>query len=144
MTLSRETKKKMSRILHAVCQRIPGFLLVGFLFVAFAGPILFPDVYWAVTISVYIFLITNAVRLAAGLAITAVKTKTHTETDWVKRYHECVKDHQVDLVVKYEDVFHVIVIPNYKEEFETLCETLDTLANHSCAKSKYKVCLIHD
>lgn len=141
MAVSRESKKRMSRIIHACFQRLPGLLLLTFLFIAFAGPVLFPDVYWAVTISVYLFLITNAVRLAAGIAITAIKTKTHTETDWRLRYRECVEKNNLDLEVKYDDMMHVIIIPNYKEDFETLCETLDTLANHQSAKTRYKVIL---
>ncbi|CAK7271430.1 hypothetical protein SEPCBS119000_004602 [Sporothrix epigloea] len=38
-------------------------------------------------------------------------------------------------------VIHAIVIPNYKEEVDTLRETLDVLASHSCARTNYDVYL---
>jgi hypothetical protein len=41
----------------------------------------------------------------------------------------------------FDTVLHVIIIPNYKEEMETLCETLDVLASHTKALTQYKICL---
>ena len=38
-----------------------------------------------------------------------------------------------------DDVVHVILVPNYKESLETLCETLDVLASHDRAVLQYKV-----
>ncbi|KAG6002406.1 hypothetical protein E4U21_003111 [Claviceps maximensis] len=39
------------------------------------------------------------------------------------------------------DVIHAIMIPNYKEEMDTLQETLEVLASHSQARSSYDVFL---
>lgn len=39
------------------------------------------------------------------------------------------------------DIHHIIVIPNYKEEMGTLCETLDTLAYHRLASNSYRIVL---
>eukprot|EP00158_Paraphelidium_tribonemae_P005324 Partr_v1_DN27278_c0_g1_i1_m38949 putative NA len=142
MTISREKKKQMSAWLHATAQRFPGLILLGFLTVAFLGPPFFPTVYWVVTLSVYTFLVTNSIRLATGLTVTAIKTKAHTETNWKRRYQECIKENEsAEMPITYDEVNHVIVIPNYKEDMATLCETLDTLAAHSCATAKYKVVL---
>ncbi|RKP00797.1 hypothetical protein CXG81DRAFT_12802 [Caulochytrium protostelioides] len=44
-------------------------------------------------------------------------------------------------VVRFDDVRHVILLPNYKEGMDTLCETLDVLASHSRAATAYHVCL---
>lgn len=38
-------------------------------------------------------------------------------------------------------IIHAIVIPNYKEEIDTLKETLDVLASHPQAQSSYDVCV---
>jgi hypothetical protein len=38
-----------------------------------------------------------------------------------------------------ENVIHVIIIPNYKEEVDTLRETLDVLASHPQARYSYDV-----
>lgn len=39
-------------------------------------------------------------------------------------------------------VVHAIIIPNYKEEMDTLRETLDVLASHPQARSNYDVCAL--
>lgn len=39
----------------------------------------------------------------------------------------------------HDQVVHAIVIPNYKEEVDSLRETLDVLASHSQARSDYDV-----
>jgi len=41
----------------------------------------------------------------------------------------------------FDDVLHVIILPNYKETQDTLCETLDILASHPRALTQYKICL---
>lgn len=41
-----------------------------------------------------------------------------------------------------EGVIHAIVIPNFRENPETLRETLGVLASHSKARSSYDVCLV--
>lgn len=39
-------------------------------------------------------------------------------------------------------VVHAIIIPNYKEEMDTLRETLDVLASHPMARGSYDVCVL--
>lgn len=39
-----------------------------------------------------------------------------------------------------EPLLHAIIIPNYKEELDTLRETLDIFASHVQARSSYEVC----
>jgi hypothetical protein len=148
MDLCREKKKKMARILRAVGQRIPGMILIALLIIGFVGPPFFPGFYWFFVLSVHVFLITNAVRLAVGLVITAVKTKAHTRMDWKKE----IKELEILSVAKgspevnsrqykSSEIVHLIIVPNYKEDMETLMETLDTLAYHSRASTDYAVIL---
>jgi hypothetical protein len=171
--IPRTTKKKYSSWLRAISQRLLGLILITGTLLAFAGPPLLPDLYWAVVLVVHVFLVTNAVRLAVGMVITAVKTKKHLDIDWVGRTQEVMAarlksvklaeatpikmsrqmqdQHSMDDVAPVVPIppatneltpgqlRQIIIIPNYKEEFETLCETLETLAWHLDAKSTYKV-----
>jgi hypothetical protein len=41
-----------------------------------------------------------------------------------------------------EPLLHAIIIPNYKEEVDTLRETLDIFASHVQARSSYEVCSV--
>lgn len=44
---------------------------------------------------------------------------------------------------KSDRVVHAIIIPNYKEEVDTLRETLDVLASHPQARDCYDVCYLN-
>jgi hypothetical protein len=62
---------------------------------------------------------------------------SHTKTNWKAKYKKLIED-RTD-VLKFEQVFHVIIIPQYKEEMDIMTETLSVLASHSMAKTNYKV-----
>lgn len=47
-----------------------------------------------------------------------------------------------DDLIAMGSVIHAIIIPNYKEELDSLRETLDVLASHPQAQSSYDVSLI--
>lgn len=56
---------------------------------------------------------------------------------------DCESATDSDTVVgTLDQIIHAIVIPNYKEEVDTLRETLDVLASHSHARFTYDVRLI--
>jgi hypothetical protein len=143
LAVSHDTSRPRSHaLLHAFCQRIPGVLLILLFAMAFVGPAFIPSVYWILVMVLNVFLVTNAVRLGVGLVITAIKTKKYITTDWSRKYVEFTEKQKLpELPLKSDRIKHVIIIPNYKEEFETLCETLDTLANHRDAERNYKVSL---
>lgn len=68
----------------------------------------------------------------------------HTKTIWKDLYLESVKSRPSDNPIPFEDVKHIIIIPQYKEELDTMFETLDVLASHSMARLNYTVSqLIH-
>jgi hypothetical protein len=135
-----ETKKKLSEYLHAFTQRLPGITLLFIWTLGFIGPPFIPFVFWVVVMIMHVFLVTNAVRLAFGLVLTSVKTKKYVTCDWAKKIEEFKQEENLsDLPVRIDQIRHIIIIPNYKEEFETLMETLETLANHDLAKTSYKV-----
>lgn len=181
--VSRDTKKRMSRWLHAVNQRLLGIIFILFFAFFFLGPPFAPSAYWIMTMVVLGMLVLNGIRIASGLVITSVQVKRYVRTDWTAKCAEhdravvdaaaaaeaaagdaetsaaadgasAVPVDSTAVVVAGEDdaaktapsltyaqVRHLIVVPNYKEELETLIETLDTLANHKMARTHYKVCI---
>jgi hypothetical protein len=139
---AKTVEKRWHRALHAVGQRIPGLTLIALVALVFLGPPFVSELYWVVVMLMHVFLVTNAVRMGVGLVITAIKTKKYITTDWSRKYVEFTeKQKLVELPIKSARIKHVIIIPNYKEEFDTLCETLDTLAHHRDAQRIYKVVL---
>ena len=71
--------------------------------------------------------------------------KAWSFTNWLDKYCQMTgtadgSDTRHDL--PFDFVEHLIVIPNYKESLDTLCETLDVLASHSRALTQYRVGLV--
>ena len=52
------------------------------------------------------------------------------------------KNTNITLEAMQETLYHMIILPNYKESMETLTETLDVLASHQSALVSYKVRLL--
>ncbi len=57
--------------------------------------------------------------------------------DWRTEYHRRATAQSLPL----EDVHHVVIIPNYREDLETLRHTLERLAEHPCARNAMTVVL---
>lgn len=140
--ISWEKKSFLACLLHAVMQRLPGVLFILGALLLFLGPIFINSLYWVVVFIMTIFLATNAVRLVMGLMVAVFKVPIFVKTDWVLMHStavaKCIERSQIP-PLPIEKLSHLIVIPNYKEEYETLCETLDTLAYHDTALGSYKV-----
>lgn len=113
--LARETKKQLSRILHACTQRIAGISLIFLVTLLFIGPPLMPTFYWAVVLIFHVFLVTNLVRLALGLVFTSWKTNRYTKTNWIQRYDIFLEKNKQHIgsryTVKPQDIRHLIIIP---------------------------------
>ncbi|KAI9350225.1 hypothetical protein BDR26DRAFT_891518 [Obelidium mucronatum] len=137
-------------LLRQILQRIPGLLIILLLpFVMLApyhAPILFATYYGWLT-AVFMF---TALRTTLGVANTWICSVWYSKIDWIqKREAEVTSllkaepnmDLPAEEFMTIKDIFHVIIIPNYKESLETLVETLDVLASHGIAKTNYKVCL---
>ncbi|KAI9331666.1 glycosyl transferase family group 2-domain-containing protein [Zopfochytrium polystomum] len=127
-----------------IFQRLPGVWLIGVFLFGLFGPAHLPYAFSAYFILLHVLFIGSSVRAAYGIYYASSQVVTWSTTDWLEKY--CAKtgaangrDLRHDL--PFEDVNHVILLPNYKENMDTLCETLDVLASHSRALTQYKVCL---
>ncbi|KAJ3409577.1 hypothetical protein HDV05_004394, partial [Chytridiales sp. JEL 0842] len=87
----------------------------------------------------------NNFRLCYGMRTIYLKAIESSLTDWKAKAdadskrivtRSASKNH-----LKFEDVEHVIIIPNFKEDIENLTETLDVLSSHRMSKTNYTVCL---
>lgn len=84
-------------------------------------------------------------RQSSSLSITSSETLSSSDSDNVFSTASELTDSESELFTEGKDgtqggpIIHAIVIPNYKEEMETLRETLDVLASHPQAQSCYDV-----
>lgn len=126
-------------------------LLLVFPFALF-GPSVAPLLYACYMLSLQVLLAHNIARTSYACMINYFECRRDARTDWYQRYldetgksNKSASGDSVRLTlnsnVSFESVAHVIVLPNYKEEMATLCETLDVLASHSIAATQYRICL---
>lgn len=84
-------------------------------------------------------------RQNSASSITSSETLSSSDSDNVFSTASELTDSESELFTEGKDgiqsgpIIHAIVIPNYKEEEETLRETLDVLASHPQAQSCYDV-----
>ncbi|TPX33311.1 hypothetical protein SmJEL517_g03715 [Synchytrium microbalum] len=127
-----------------IFQRVPGVILISLVIFAIFGPAYTPILYCIYFVGLNFNFLLNNIRTAYGVYIGNKHAREHSCTDWLKKY--CDETGTVDGMdtrhdLPYDTIVHVIILPNYKEEMETLCETLDVLASHTRALTQYKICL---
>ncbi|KAI8995789.1 hypothetical protein BC832DRAFT_595932 [Gaertneriomyces semiglobifer] len=128
----------------AIFQRLPGFSLICLIPFAFLGPVYLPAIFGLYYFSLHLAFLLNNIRSAYGMYIAYTNAKLYSVTDWVKKYCQdtgTVNGSDTTHDLPYDNVLHVIILPNYKENMDTLHETLDVLASHSRAITQYKICL---
>ncbi len=109
-----------------ILQALPGAAALGILTAFFAGYVWFPT---ELAVALLLF---DAMWLWKSwtIAYHAVKgarsIKSAMQRDWRAEY-EAMRESGTD-VLAWEDVRHVVIIPNYKESLEKLRSTLSTLA----------------
>ncbi|KAI8616433.1 hypothetical protein BC830DRAFT_1080613 [Chytriomyces sp. MP71] len=135
-------KSRRHPLLQAVLQRLPMALLAVLVAVMVFAPAHAPVIFCLSLLSLNAEFVNIGFRLAIGLFSVWRGVVAHSRTDWKRKWRaECgVKDYG-QFAIKYDQVSHVIVIPNYQEDLASLKDTLAVLASHSMAKTNYRVCL---
>jgi len=120
---------KPTTISEAMLNAIPGGLAWGALLVVVWAAIQAPMamIFIASLLSIY-----TAVRFTfAGVAVFyGLRLVRQDETtDWQAIYHQLSDEHSIPL----DKVHHLVIIPNYREDEDILCETLNRLAQQRVA-----------
>lgn len=80
---------------------------------------------------------------SASSSDTLISSQNDTTSSTTSEAGDCDPDFFTDgIPAACDNVVHAIVIPNYKEESDTLRETLDVLASHPQAHYSYDVSLL--
>lgn len=111
--------------LAALLQRLPALSHLFILFLAVYGPTYSPVILATILFGIHIVLIINNVLSVYGQYCA-----------W-----RGVEDSLLPKRYKDNDIEHIIIVPAYKEDLETLRETLDVLGSHTQARDRYRICL---
>ncbi|KAJ3121763.1 hypothetical protein HK100_012241 [Physocladia obscura] len=139
MTVSAEQsdeQSKTQKAMAAILQRMPGFMILLLLLLGFLAPRYTPLTFAAYYIFCNTFLLASTLRTAIGVCFVWFYSYRQHKTNWRNLAETC---DTAD--IRFGEVKHLIVIPNYKENIENLRDTLNVLASHSDAKKSYKICL---
>ncbi|MBZ0302500.1 MAG: glycosyltransferase family 2 protein [Anaerolineae bacterium] len=116
---------------------IPGCLAWVALLLSVAAAVAFPYVILILAVLLGLY---SAIRfLFAGIAnVMGLRHITEWEaTDWYTRYQQDADSAALD----WDDVHHIVIIPNYKESLATLRTTLDRLAEQYQAQRRISIVL---
>jgi hypothetical protein len=116
---------------------IPGCLAWIALLLSLLAAVVFP--YTILILAVLLSLYTALRFLLAGIAnIMGLRhIKQWEATDWYEKYQQTAQPG----ALSWEAVHHVVIIPNYKEELDTLRATLDNLARQHEARQRMTIVL---
>lgn len=120
-----------------VLDGIPGFIAWLVLLLSIASAVAFPLTLMLTAAFVALY---SALRfLSAGIANTMGNRKINTweAIDWYQKYLE-IED---EVGVAWDEVQHLVIIPNYKESLEVLSRTLNHLRQQRNAKSQISIVL---
>jgi len=134
---AQDLKGKEGYRLYRFFEILPGFLswgtLVGVVFLSWASPVFIAffiiafDIYWLLKT---VFL---SIHLRSSFAII----KRIRKKDWLNELKEKNKNQDLD----WQEIYHLIILPMYKESYEVVAETFDSLLATNYPKDKMIVVL---
>ncbi|KAJ3200513.1 hypothetical protein HDU82_008822 [Entophlyctis luteolus] len=130
------TAPTAQKALHSLLLRAPALLLLLLLLLGFLGPYYVPMLFAVYYAFCNVFLLVSTLRTVLGVLCVCFLS--------VRQSFARIVDSNRTLdpaCIPAEDIRHLIIVPNYKEDTENLRDTLNVLASHSGAKASYKVCL---
>jgi len=119
------------------CRQAPAVSLFGSMALFSLAAIFSPEVFLGLlsllTAQVYCWIATLAIFGLVGVH----KMRSALATDWEARWKTFASENPEDASV----VKHILILPNYKEDENMLCDTLDNLARFTYAKEQLHVVL---
>lgn len=133
---------KKERFLYRFFEILPGFLawvtLVLIILLSFLAPvciaifIIIFDVYWLI----------KTIYLSLHLRLAFKKMKENTKVDWMQRLERLsLREYKLKGIKSWQDLYHLIILPRYKEEQEVIVATLEGLLRSAYPKNKMMVVL---
>src|SRR4051812_16231377 len=112
-----------SRLFHRSLEVLPGFVSWTLILFPIWGTLLIPNgvVYVAIFILIFdIYWMYKSITLAITAIISHIKIKSAENLDWMAAIQQ---------LPDWQKVYHIILIPTFKEPIELLERTLDKLSH---------------
>ena len=115
-----DIKNSKERILYRLFEIIPGVLSLGTLIGVFVFSWFLPS--W-VAIFIICFCFYYLLRIfyfSLHQVMAYFKVQSHLKTDWMEKLHK-------EKGKRWKDIYHVVILPTYKEGYKIIQESLDAL-----------------
>ncbi|TSC74801.1 MAG: hypothetical protein G01um101444_154 [Parcubacteria group bacterium Gr01-1014_44] len=133
---------KKERFLYRFLEILPGTLawttLILIITLSFVAPVLIAifiiifDVYWLI----------KTIYLSLHLRQSFKKMRQNLAVDWLDKLSQLpTKDYQLSTIKSWQDLYHLIILPHYKEGQEIVRATLEGLLRSAYPKNKMMVVL---
>jgi len=131
---ARDLTNKKERIIYRLLEMLPGFLSIGTLLGVFLFSWLVPSwvAVFMICFSFYYFF--RILYFSLHQIIGYFRVKKHIKTDWLKKLRELKKK-------DWRRIYHVVILPTYKEGPRIIKESLDSLVASQYPKEKLIVVL---
>ncbi|MBI2669870.1 MAG: glycosyltransferase family 2 protein [Candidatus Yanofskybacteria bacterium] len=128
---------KKDRLIYRFFEILPGFLawstLITVVILSFIQPvaiavfIIIFDVYWLV----------KTVYLALHLRVAFKQMRLNMKINWLEALHQLpATSYQLPATKSWQDIYHLIILPTYKEGAEVVGASLDGLLNANYPKNR--------
>ena len=128
-----DLKDIKDRILYRFFEMIPGILSLGTLFGVFIFSWLVPSWVAIFIICFSFYYLFRIIYFSLHQIIGYFKVKKYFKKDWLKELTKVNKN--------WKDIYHIVILPTYKESKEIIKESLDALIESNYPKEKIIVVL---
>jgi len=103
------------------------------------GAIFFPNLITIAVAAFIFFWLYRSISLVAYGIIGLRRIRAYSKVDWYDEYCRAKRAGRVEM--EWEDLHHIVVVPNYKEKTEKLRQTLEYIANQEYVAQQITVVL---
>ncbi|OGN03666.1 MAG: hypothetical protein A2831_02095 [Candidatus Yanofskybacteria bacterium RIFCSPHIGHO2_01_FULL_44_17] len=132
-----DLSNKKDRLIYRFFEILPGslawFTLLLIITLSFIWPVAIAI--FIILFDVYFFI--KTVYLSLHLRIAFGKVRQTMKTNWLDKLHWMpTSDYQLSTIKSWEDIYHLIILPTYKEGSDVIAGSLEGLINSSCPKNR--------
>jgi len=139
---ARDFPEKRERIIYRFLEMVPGFFLWGTFVLIFLGSWFFP--FWvAIFIIVFDFYwLLRSIYFSLHLRASFRLMREYQSIDWIKKINGLdLSSHPLGVRSWQEDIWHLVILPYYKEEYKIIKNTCEAILNTGYPREKIIVVL---
>ena len=135
-----DIKNPKDRRLYRFFEMIPGILSLGTLFGVFVFSWLFPSWVAIFIICFCFYYLFRVFYFSLHQVVGYNKVKENMKKDWLEELKK-LKEYSIKSISSWKDIYHVIILPTYKESEELIEESIENLIRSDYPKEKMIVVL---